>query len=322
MHIMAITGTSHMGSWTAARRAPSPAGPNPAWRPRFFANYARTALLMAGLVALLAIGGNAIGGANGMLLFGGLGLAMNFAMYWFSDRIALMAHRAQEVGAANAPGLHAMVRRLAARAGLPMPRLYVIPSAAANAFATGRNPAHAAVAVTEGIMQILDERELEAVLAHELSHVKNRDILIATLAAGVAGLVSSIGHVMQWGLMFGGAASRDADDERGGGLAALAWIFVAPILALVIQMAISRSREYGADASGAALTGDPDALADALLRLENGQARRPYEHAGPATAHLFIVNPLRGGLGRFLELFSTHPPIEERVRRLRAMRSR
>jgi heat shock protein HtpX len=313
---MAITG--QMGGWTAARRSPTPT--TRTFRPRFFANYARTALLMAGLVALLAIGGNAVGGANGMLLFGALGLAMNFAMYWFSDRIALMAHHAQEVSAAEAPGLHAIVRRLAARAGLPMPRLYVIPSAAANAFATGRNPSHAAVAVTDGIMQILDERELEAVLAHELSHVKNRDILIATIAAGVAGLVSSIGHVMQWGLMFTGAASRD-EEGRSSGLAALAWIFIAPILALIIQMAISRSREFGADASGATLTGDPDALADALVRLEHGQARRPYEHGGPATAHLFIVNPLRGGLGRFLELFSTHPPIEERVRRLRALRS-
>ncbi len=288
-------------------------------RPHLFSGYLRTALLMAGLIALLAIGGRALGGTQGMLLFGGIGLVTNFFMYWFSDRIALAAHRAQPVTRAEAPTIYAIVERLTQRAGLPMPRVYVIPSASANAFATGRNPGHAAVAVTEGILDVLTEPQLEAVLAHELSHVKNRDILIATIAAAVAGLVSTIGHVMQWGLMLGGM--RGDDDRRGGGLAALAWIIVAPIMALLIQLAISRSRELGADASGAALCGHPENLAAALARLEQGQQVRPYEFAGPATAHLFIVNPLRGAAATFMNLLSTHPPIEERIRLLQAMRA-
>jgi heat shock protein HtpX len=284
-------------------------------RPRFFSNYLRTAVLMAALLALLGVVGRSIGGMNGMVFFVGIGLVMNFVMYWFSDRIALAAHRAKAVPPAEAPTLYAIVERLARRANLPMPRIYIIPSAAANAFATGRNPSHAAVAVTEGILQILSERELEAVLAHELSHVKNRDVLIATIAAGVAGIISVAGHAAQWGLMLGGAG-RSSDSDRGGGLAALVWIIVAPIIALLIQLAISRSREYGADESGAALTGDPEALARALARLEQGQAARPYEFAGPATAHLFIVNPLRGTAATLMNLLSTHPPIEERIRRL------
>jgi heat shock protein HtpX len=287
--------------------------------PRFVSNYVRTAALMSGLVALLAIGGRLVMGDQGMLLFGGLGLVVNAVSYWFSDKLALLAHRAQPAGPAEAPTLHAVVERLTRRAGLPMPRLYIIPSATANAFATGRDPRHAAVAVTDGILQILTERQLEAVLAHELSHVKNRDILIATVAAGIAGLISTVGYVMQWGLMLGGGSSRD-DDERGSGLAALAWIVVAPIIALLIQMAISRSREFGADASGAALCGDPGALADALLTLEQAQHLHPYEFGGPATAHLFIVNPLRGSAAALMHLLSTHPPVAERVRRLRQMR--
>ncbi len=287
-------------------------------RPRFFSSYLRTAVLMGGLIALLAIGGRALGGTEGMLLFGAIGLVTNFVMYWFSDRIALAAHRAQPVTRAEAPTIYAIVERLTQRAGLPMPRIYLIPSGSANAFATGRNPSHAAVAVTEGILGILSEPQLEAVLAHELSHVKNRDILIATIAAAVAGLVSTIGHVMQWGLMLGGMGGR-GDDRRGGGLAALAWIIVAPIMALLIQLAISRSRELGADASGASLCGHPEHLAGALARLEQAQQVRPYEFAGPATAHLFIVNPLRGAAAAFMSMLSTHPPIEERIRRLEAM---
>jgi heat shock protein HtpX len=287
-------------------------------RPRFFSNYLRTAALMAGLIALLAIGGRALGGTQGMLLFGGFGLVANFVMYWFSDKIALVAHRAQQVSRAEVPSVYAIVERLTRRAGMPMPRIYIIPSSAANAFATGRNPSHAAVAVTDGILQILNERELEGVLAHELSHVKNRDVLISTIAAAVAGLISTIGYVMQWGLMFAGG--RRDENDRSSGLAALAWIIVAPIIALLMQLAISRSREYGADASGAALCGDPNALADALGALEQGSRVHPYEFGGPATAHLFIVNPLRGSAASLMNLFSTHPPIEERIRRLRQMR--
>jgi heat shock protein HtpX len=274
---------------------------------------------MSGLVALLAVGGRLLMGDQGMLLFGGMGLVVNAVSYWFSDKLALLAHRAQPVGPTEAPTLHAVVQRLTQRAGLPLPRLYTIPSAAANAFATGRNPRHAAVAVTDGILQILTERQLEAVLAHELSHVKNRDILVATVAAGIAGLISTVGYVMQWGLTLGGGSSRD-DSERGSGLAALAWIVVAPIIALLIQLAISRSREFGADASGAALCGDPAALADALVTLEQAQHLHPYEFGGPATAHLFIVNPLRGSAAALMHLLSTHPPVAERVRRLRQMR--
>jgi len=288
-------------------------------RPRFFANYLRTSLLMAALIALLVLGGRAVGGAQGMLLFGGLGLAMNFAMYWFSDRLALLAHRARPISQAEAPSLYAIVERLTRRAGMPMPRIYLIPSDAANAFATGRNPQHAAVAVTEGILQILNERQLEGVLAHELSHVKNRDILVGTIAAAIAGLISSIGYLLRFGLMFAGAG-RDSEGRRGGGLAALAWIIIAPLIAFMLQLAISRSREYGADASGAALEGDPEGLASALETLEAAQQVRPYEYAGPATAHLFIVNPLRGGAAAIMNLLSTHPPLKERIRRLRALR--
>jgi heat shock protein HtpX len=263
-------------------------------------------MLMAFLIALLAIGGQMAGGTGGMLLFGGIGLAFNFLSYWFSDRIALLAHRAQPVAREQLPELYAVVERLVQKAGLPMPKLYVIPSPTPNAFATGRNPAHAAVAVTEGILGILDRRQLEGVLAHELSHVKNRDILIATLAAAVAGLISALGHMIQWGAILGGFGGRSDDDEGGNVFAALAWALLAPIVALVVQLAVSRSREYGADASGAALTGVNQA--------------HPYRFGGPATAHLFIVNPFRGAGGKMLELFSTHPPIEERVRRLRELK--
>jgi heat shock protein HtpX len=285
-------------------------------RPMFFSSYARTAVLMAALFALLAAGGRAVAGTDGLLLFGGLGLAVNAVMYWFSDKLALLAHRAQEVSAAEAPTLHAAVSRLARGAGLPTPRLYLIPSEAPNAFATGRGPRHAAIAVTEGLLHELSERELEAVLAHELAHIKNRDVLVATIAAAVAGLISTAGYVMQWGLMLGG---RNDGDERSGGLAALAWIIVAPLIAVFIQLAISRSREYGADAAAARLTGDPNALADALTTLEHSRTRQRYEFGGPATAHLFIVSPVRGSAAALVNMFSTHPPIEERVRRLRRM---
>jgi heat shock protein HtpX len=282
-------------------------------------NYLKTGALMAFLIALLAIGGSMWGGTGGMLLFGGIGLVFNFVSYWFSDRIALAMHRAKEVTRDQQPELFAMVERLTQKAGIPMPKVYVIPSETPNAFATGRNPSHAAVAVTQGIMSILDRRELEGVLAHELTHVRNRDILIATMAAAVAGLVSSLGHMVQWGAMFGGARSSD-DDRSGGIFGALAWAILAPILAMIIQLAVSRSREYAADAGGAELVGDPEPLASALLKLEHGNQAIPYEYGGPATAHFFIVNPFSGVGGAMMNLLSTHPPIEERVRRLREMK--
>lgn len=290
--------------------------------PSFGRGYLKTAMLMAFLIALLAIGGEVYGGTGGMLLFGGIGLVFNFASYWFSDRIALMAHRAQPVTRQQLPELYGIVERLTQKAGMPMPRLFVIPSPTPNAFATGRNPAHAAVAVTEGILGMLDRRQLEGVIAHELSHVQNRDILIATIAASVAGLVSALGHAIQWGAWLG--IGRGHDDEEGGGaggaIGALVWALLAPLIALIVQLAVSRSREYGADAAGAELVGDPMPLADALLTLERGNQVRPYDFAGPATAHLFIVNPFRGLGGAMMSLFSTHPPVEERIRRLREMR--
>jgi heat shock protein HtpX len=303
------------------RAAPAPPPPPPPGAPHLPGtgrNYARTAALMAALVGLLAMGGLAVGGVRGFLLFGSLGLVFNFASYWFSDKLALMVHGAQPVTAAEAPELYASVERLTRRAGLPMPRIYVIPSETPNAFATGRDPEHAAVAVTAGIMRLLDRRQLEGVLAHELAHVQNRDILIATMAAMIAGLIGSIGYMIRWGAILGG--QRGGRDEGPGALELLGWAILAPIIAILLQMAVSRSREFGADATGAALLGDPEPLAQALLALERGNDLLPYDRAGPATAHLFIVNPLRGGAAKLMSLFSTHPPIEERVARLRALR--
>jgi heat shock protein HtpX len=277
----------------------------------------RTGILMAGLIALLVGIGRMIGGASGMMLFGVIGVLFNLGAWWFSDRIALAVHRAQPADPAQYAGLYEIVEELAGRAGLPMPKVFIIPSLTPNAFATGRNPGHSAVAVTQGILQILNKRELRGVLAHELSHVRNRDTLISTIAASIAGLISSIGTAVRWGAMFGGYG-RSSDDRDGrGGLELLVTAIIAPIVAMLVQLAISRSREFGADETGARLSGDPDALADALLRLEAGVERIPYEHAGMATAHLFIVNPFSGK--RLLSFLSTHPPTEERVARLRAM---
>jgi heat shock protein HtpX len=253
-----------------------------------------------------------------MLAFGAIGLVFNFLAYWFSDKLALLGNGARPVEREQAPELFEIVERLTRRAGLPMPRLYVIPTDAPNAFATGRDPEHAAVAVTEGILRILDRRQLEGVLAHELAHVQNRDILIATVAGAMAGLISTVGYVLRWGAILGGGRSDREDGPSG--LELLAWAIVAPLVALVIQLAISRSREFGADATGAALVGDPEPLAQALLSLERGNELMPMAQAGPATAHLFIVNPLHGAAGKMMSLFSTHPPVEERVARLRALR--
>ena len=271
---------------------------------------------MAALVALLGLGGWLFGGSTGLVIMVAIGLVANAVSYWFSDRIALAANRAQPLARDQAPRVYAIVERLTARAGLPMPPIYLIPTDSPNAFATGRNPHHAAVAVTRGLLATMNDRELAGVLAHEQSHVKNHDVLVATVAAGVAGVISTIGYVLQFGLMFGGTGDRDRD--RGSPLAMLAWVIVAPLIALLLQLAISRSREYGADASGAELSGDPDGLADALEALERGTRRVPYAGAGPATAHLFIVAPLHAG-GLFA-LLSTHPPLEARIARLRAMR--
>jgi heat shock protein HtpX len=280
-------------------------------------NTLKTAVLMAGLTALLvAVGG--LWGRNGMLLFFGLAMVMNLGSYWFSDKIVLKMYGAKEVGEQDAPVLYGITRDLAQRANMPMPRVYVIPSDSLNAFATGRNPKHAAVAATQGILRALSRDELMGVMAHELSHVNNRDILIGTIAAAIAGAIGMIANMAQWGMIFGGFGGRRDDEDRGGGIGAILMIFLAPIAAMLIQMAISRSREFEADASGAKLSGRPDALANALRKLEAGSQHIPMD-ATPATAHMFIVNPLRGGGIR--KLFSTHPPMAERIARLEAMRS-
>jgi heat shock protein HtpX len=276
-------------------------------------NTVKTWTLMIGLTVLLVLVGG-IWGRNGMILFFGIAMVMNLVNYWFSDKIVLRMYGAREVTEAEAPLLYSVTRDLALRGNIPMPKVYVIPSDALNAFATGRNPQHAAVAATEGILKVLTREELTGVMAHELSHVQNRDILIGTIAAGIAGAISMLANVAQWGLIFGGYGGR-RDDDRGGGFGAILMIILAPIAALLIQMAISRSREYQADSSGAHLTGHPEALASALRKLQVASQRIPMQ-ANPATAHMFIVNPLRGG---FSGLFSTHPPMEERIARLEAM---
>jgi heat shock protein HtpX len=281
-------------------------------------NLFKTAILLAALTCLLVMIGGAIGGQQGMTIALVMAFVMNFARYWFSDRIVLSMYRAQPVDERAAPELYRIVRNLAMRAQIPMPRVYVIPTDTPNAFATGRNPQHAAVAVTEGIMRILDPEELEGVLAHELAHVKNRDTLTMTIAATLAGAITYLAHMGQFAAMFGGRrADEDDEGHAGGGLiGSLIMAFVAPIAALLIQMAISRSREYGADASGAQIAGKPWGLARALDKMEQASKIAPLD-ASPATAHLFIVNPLHGGA--LMSLFSTHPPIEERIARLRAM---
>jgi heat shock protein HtpX len=279
-------------------------------------NMVKTTLFLALLTGLFIAVGGLLGGRSGMMMAFVFALIMNFVSYWFSDKIVLKMYGAQPIGESEAPVLHRIVRNLATRAGIPMPKLYLIPSEAPNAFATGRNPQHAAVAVTHGILRIMDETELEGVLAHELSHVLNRDILISTIAATVAGAISMLANIAQWGMMFGG--SRHDDEGRGTNpIALILTVILAPLAAMLIQMAVSRSREYQADASGAQLTRNPTGLASALAKL--GQASRmvPMD-ANPATAHLFIVNPLSGR--SLSNLFATHPPLEDRIARLRAMR--
>ena len=280
-------------------------------------NVFKTGLLLAVLTVMLVLIGGAIGGRQGMLVAFFVAVVMNFVSYWFSDKMVLAAYGAQPIEEAAAPRLYAIVHRLATRAGIPMPRVYLIPSETPNAFATGRNPEHAVVAVTEGIMRILDEEELEGVLAHELSHVKNRDVLISTIAATLAGAITYLAHMAQWAAMFGG---RGRDDEEGGSnpIAMILLAVLAPIAALLVQMAVSRSREFQADATGAKVAGKSWGLMKALEKLQMANQQMPMADATPATAHLFIVNPLSGTT--LMRLFSTHPPLEERIARLRAMR--
>jgi len=282
-------------------------------------NTLRTTILLALLTALLIWIGDMLGGRQGAIIALVLAGGMNFFSYWFSDKIVIKMYGGQEVTAQDDPELYGLVQDLAQRAGLPMPKVYVLPQDTPNAFATGRNAEHAAVAVTDGIRRILNKRELAGVLGHELTHVKNRDILVSTIAATLAGAISYLAQMAQWAMIFGG--NRDRDEEGGGNIFGLiVMMIVAPIAAMLIQMAVSRSREYGADEGGAKITGDPLALASALKKLHMGAQNIPLETnnaTANATAHMFIVNPLSGaGLA---SLFSTHPPMEERIARLEAM---
>ena len=276
------------------------------------ANGLRTAALMAALITLFALIGQALGGTNGLLIAFAVAVGLNVFSYWFSDKIVLKMYRGQEVTAAEAPELYEMVDRLRQKAGLPMPKVVVIPNPQPNAFATGRNPKHAAVAVTNGIVGALSKRELEGVIAHELAHIKHRDILTSTIAATVASAITLLARFA----LFVPVGGRD--ENGGGGLQALAMLILAPVAAMLIQMSISRSREYAADAGGAAITGDPEGLASALGRLQLGAERQPVA-ASPSTAHMFIVNPFAGAMGGIRGLFATHPPMPERMARLREM---
>lgn len=281
-------------------------------------NTIKSVILLGGLTGLLVVMGNILGGTTGMVIAFGMAVIMNFASYWFSDQIALKMAGAREVSPEEAPQLHSIVEELAYRAGLPKPRVAIVESPSPNAFATGRDKDHSLVAVTTGILQILNRDELLAVLGHELGHVKNRDILVTSIAATVAGAIMMLAQMLQFAALFGGGGFGGSRDDRGGvnPLAALGMILLAPIAATLIQMAISRSREYGADDTGAQIVGDPLALASALEKLEAGSQLAPMD-VNPAVAPLFIVNPLSG---RFIgNLFSTHPPIQDRIKRLRQM---
>ncbi len=277
----------------------------------------KTTILLTALTVLLMLMGDALGGRTGMTIGLMMGFGFNLIQYWYSDKIVLAMYGAREVGRADAPRLYAIVEELARKGNLPMPRVYIIDSATPNAFATGRNPEHAAVAATTGILSILDDGELAGVMAHELGHVAHRDTLISTIAAGMASAIGFAGSLLQWGAMFG--LGRRDDDEGGGVIGMLALAIIAPLAATLIQLAVSRSREYMADEYGAKLHGNPLDLARALAKLDRGVHAYPIEAtpAKAATAHLFIVNPLRGG--GLASLFSTHPPMEERIARLQRM---
>ena len=278
-------------------------------------NSLKTVLLLGLLSGILLVLGEALGGANGLVMAFGFAVVMNFVSYWFSDKIVLKMYRAQEVGPDHR--LSIITRRLATQASLPMPKVYVIPDASPNAFATGRNPSHAAVAATEGIMRLLNDQELEGVIAHELAHVKHRDILISSVAATVAAAIMMTARMAQFAAMFGGAGS--SRDERGGSnpIAMLATMILAPIAAMLVQAAISRSREFLADAGGAKIAGSPHGLMNALRKLEMGSKQIPLD-ANPATAHMFIIKPFSAG--GLLGMFSTHPPTEQRIQALMNLR--
>ncbi len=280
-------------------------------------NTIKTGLLLGALTGLLMLIGGWFGGQQGVVIAFIFAMVMNFGSYWFSDKIVLRMYKAQAVSENEPPELYAMVKNLALKASMPMPRVYIIPGDTPNAFATGRNEQHAVVAVTEGILRILGKDELEGVIAHELTHIRNRDILIGSIAATLAGAIVMLASMAQWAAMFGGA-SRDDDEGGGSNIVGLILMAVlAPIAATLIQMAISRSREYLADAGGAKISGKPYGLAGALEKLSRASQTMPME-ANPSTAHMFIVNPLTGR--SLMNLFSTHPPIEERITRLRSMR--
>lgn len=275
----------------------------------------KTTLLLSSLAVFFIVAGRILGGGTGMVIALGLSLLMIWGSYWYSDKLVLRMYHAREVTSAQAPEIYSIVRGLADRANLPMPKVYVVDTPMPNAFATGRNPSHAAVAVTTGITRILDRNELEGVLAHELAHVKNRDTLISSVAATIAGAVTTLASFAQWSLIFGGFGGND--DEGGNIVGILLMAVLAPIAATVIQLAISRTREFEADAKGAKICGNPMALASALTKLESA-ANATRADVNPSTAHMFIVNPLRGKA--MASLFSTHPPTEERIKRLSAMR--
>jgi heat shock protein HtpX len=282
-------------------------------------NNIKTVFLLAALTALIVFMGNLIGGRSGMIIAFVIALGMNFFSYWFSDKIVLKMYGAQEVDASQAPELHQIVEELSREAGIPKPKVYIIPTESPNAFATGRNPEHAVVAVTQGILRLCTPTELKGVLGHETGHIVHRDILIQTVAATLAGAIMIVADMIKWGAIFGMGSSRDEDSGGGmGGLGLIVMAILAPFAAMLIQMAISRSREYLADDAGAKFSHNPESLARALEKLAYGVQAAPMQ-ATPATEPLFIVNPLTGG--GLMNLFSTHPPIEERIARLRAMRS-
>jgi heat shock protein HtpX len=277
-------------------------------------NILKTTLLLTVMTLLFMLAGQALGGERGMLMALVFAAVMNFVSYFFSDKIALAAYRAQPITRDELPRVYNIVERLAQKVGLPTPKVYLIPTDSPNAFATGRNPQHASVAVTQGILGLLNDDELEGVIAHELGHVRNRDILISSIAATLAGAITFLAHMARWGMIFGGMRGSDRDDRGGSGIAAIVMLFLAPFAAMLIQLAVSRSREYGADDTGAHWTGNPYALASALAKIEAYSRRTPLI-ATPSTAHLFIIQPFLGGFS-FGNLFSTHPPTAKRIERL------